>query len=177
MSHYHRKIPTIVALSGSASPDSANTRLLRCISTEFSHLFDFIVMDGLWLLPLYTPQSEGAGIADEVMLLRSEMAKADAVIIATPEYLHNIPAVLKNALEWMTTTGEMADKPVLAITFTPWAPRGEHAMRSLCASLLASKARVVAQLHLYRNEFMDAHGVIVLNQENALLIGEGLGLF
>jgi chromate reductase len=167
---------SVLALSGSASPDSANVRLLRCVAVEFSHQFDFDVMDGLWHLPLYTPQREEAGIPEEVQSFRARVEKADAVMIATPEYLHNIPAVLKNALEWLTTSGQMADKPVLAITFTPRAPRGEHAMRSLCISLLASKARIVAQLPLFRDEMKVVGDGMNLNEEYIDMIGEGLKL-
>jgi len=32
--------------------------------------------------------------------LRQAMREADAVLIATPEYNHSIPGVLKNALDW-----------------------------------------------------------------------------
>jgi len=167
---------TLLALSGSASPDSSNVRLLRYVAQEFSHQFTFEVMYGLWLLPLYTPQLEEAGIPSEVQSLRQRVAKAEAVIISTPEYLHNIPAVLKNALEWMTTSGELADKPVLAITFTPRAPRGEYAMTSLTVSLQASKARVVAQLPLYRDQLTVANGPIALDEEHRFLLGEAIRL-
>ncbi|MGB3546695.1 MAG: NAD(P)H-dependent oxidoreductase, partial [Saprospiraceae bacterium] len=71
-----------------------------------------------------------------------------------PEYAHNIPAALKNALEWLVAGGELSGKPVLAVTYTPHAPRGEDAMQSLCATLSALDMRVVAQLPLYRNEVM-----------------------
>ena len=86
-------------------------------------------------------------------LLKTQVAEADAVITSTPEYRHNILAVLKNALEWMTESGELHEKSVLPITFTPAPPHGEYAMKSLLQSLNASKARIVAELSLYRNGF------------------------
>lgn len=151
-------------------------RLLRLVALNFNNTFDFDVMEGLWHLPLYTPQLEAQGIPEPVLDLRNRVARADAVIISTPEYLHNIPAVLKNALEWMTTSGELAEKPVLALTLTPRAPRGEHAMRSLTASLVASKARVVAELPLYRNEMMDDQGELFLDEERGSLLAEAIRL-
>jgi len=168
---------SLLLISGSASEDSSNTRLLRLMADAFAHSYRTEVMDGLWELPLYTPQREKDGIPGQVRQLRDSVAGADAVVISTPEYLHNIPAVLKNALEWLTTSGELSGKPVLAITFTPRAPRGEHAMRSLLQSLGAGRARVVAELPLYRDGLMTGdHGAIALDDDHRALLTEALGL-
>ena len=40
----------------------------------------------------------------------AEIARSDGFIIATPEYNHGVPAVLKNALDWVY--GEWSRKPV-----------------------------------------------------------------
>lgn len=167
---------SIVAICGSASPDSANLKLLQAIQKEFESTYSISVLNGLWNLPLYTPQTEENGVPESVKELRKAVTTADAVIISTPEYLHNIPAVLKNALEWMTNSGELAEKPVLPITFTPAPPRGEHAMRSLLPSLMASKAKVVAELPLFQNELRSESGMIELNDEHRSLISEALSL-
>lgn len=167
---------SILAISGSASSDSSNTQLLETLRSEFADSYDIRVLDGLWLLPLYTPQAEQAGIPEQVQQLRQAASDADAVIICTPEYLHNIPAVLKNALEWMTTSGELHEKPVLPITFTPAPARGEHAMRSLLQSLKASKAKVVAELLLYRTELPVENGKIALDDDHRSLLSEALSL-
>jgi chromate reductase, NAD(P)H dehydrogenase (quinone) len=50
--------------------------------------------------------------------LRRAMREADAVIVATPEYNHSIPGVLKNALDWASRpAGQSAltGKPVAVI--------------------------------------------------------------
>ncbi len=50
--------------------------------------------------------------------LRLAMREADAVIIATPEYNHSIPGVLKNALDWASRPAgqsAMNGKPVAVI--------------------------------------------------------------
>ncbi|MCF8257867.1 MAG: NAD(P)H-dependent oxidoreductase [Flavobacteriales bacterium] len=167
---------TILAISGSASTESSNKQLLETLRSEFADSYDIRVLDGLWLLPLFTPQAEQSGIPEQVQQLRQAVSDADAVIICTPEYLHNIPAVLKNALEWMTTSGELHEKPVLPITFTPALPRGEHAMRSLLQSLTAIKAKVVAELPLYRTEIAIENGKIVLNKSHRHLLSEALTL-
>lgn len=85
------------------------------------------------------------------MQWRAQVAASRCVIISTPEYLHNIPAVLKNGLEWLKSTGELHSKPVLPITFTPHPPRGEDAMMSLRKSLQALEARIAVELPLYQH--------------------------
>jgi NAD(P)H-dependent FMN reductase len=145
------------------------------ISSELSDRFEFGIYDGLAMLPLFTPEKLKEGVPTSVSELKTMITEADAVIISTPEYLHNIPAVLKNALEWMTESGELAEKPVLPITFTPLAPRGEYAMRSLVQSLQASKARIVADLPLYRNEMTDKTGRIALDESHRYIIQEAMG--
>jgi NAD(P)H-dependent FMN reductase len=167
---------TVLCISGSPSADSSNTQLLEAITQSFANSFAFKILDGLQDLPLFSPQLQQAGIPEIVKTLRAKVAMTDAVIICTPEYLHNIPAALKNALEWMTESGELCEKPVLPITFTPAPPRGEYAMRSLVQSLQASKARIVADLPLYRNEMTDKKGRIALDEPYRHIIQEAMGL-
>ncbi|TNF31300.1 MAG: NAD(P)H-dependent oxidoreductase, partial [Bacteroidetes bacterium] len=138
----------VVAISGSASSNGANQKLLQAISLTFAHTYQIDIVDGLSEFPLFSPQRQKMGIPDVVADLKLKLAKTDSIIISTPEYLHNIPAVLKNMLEWITESGELANKNVLAITFAPHDPRGKHAMTSLLQSLKAVKANVVAELPL-----------------------------
>ncbi len=166
----------ILAISGSASENGSNFRLLQAIASAFSDEFELGLYDKLPRLPLFTPQQLKEGIPESVVELKQKVADADAIIISTPEYLHNIPAVLKNALEWMTESGELADKPVLPITFTPHEPRGEYAMISLLQSLKASKAKVVVELPLYRNEFLIENGKFIFSAEQKFLLREALNL-
>lgn len=51
----------------------------------------------------------------EVTRFKEAIRDADAVLIATPEYNHSIPGVLKNAIEWASRPpgrSVLADKPV-----------------------------------------------------------------
>jgi chromate reductase len=169
-------VKRILAISGSASENSSNEQLLSAIAETFLDQYQIEVYSQLATLPLFTPARLKVGVPDTVSELKNLVSEADAVIISTPEYLHNIPAVLKNALEWMTNSGELAEKPVLPITFTPAPTRGEHAMRSLLPSLVASKAKVVAELPLYQNELRSEPGMIELTEEHRFLISEALNL-
>lgn len=140
----------ILTISGSAQKDSSNTSLLKSMpAIAPQHAFNHF--DNLSLLPLFTPEREN-DLPDMVLILKKSIVESDMVVICTPEYLHNIPAVLKNALEWVKSTGELYDKKVLPITYTPNPPRGAQAMQSLIWSLQALNATIVAELFLYKTE-------------------------
>ncbi len=142
--------PYISAISGSASSPSSNARLLEAVAASFPEKNirpDVLLRE----LPLYRPELDKAPLPSSAEAWRRQMAGARAVIISTPEYLHNIPAVLKNGLEWLKSSGELRGKAVLPITFAPHPPRGEYAMKSLVNSLKALDARIVVELPLYQN--------------------------
>lgn len=167
----------ILAISGSASEKSSNSLLLKTIQREFAEIYSFDVYEDLRNLPLFRPEDLKGIIPDSVLELRKKCRTADAIIICTPEYTHNIPAVVKNALEWMTESGELAEKKILPITFTPYEPRGEYAMKSLLFSLQAMNARIVTQLPLYKNEVEFKDGEMILNEDYRYMINEALKLF
>ena len=166
----------ILAINGSADSNGSNYQLLQLIADQFSSNYHISVYSGLGELPLFTPTKLKAAIPDEVAELKKSIIDAEAIIFCTPEYLHNIPAVLKNALEWLTESGELANKSVLPVTFTPHQPRGEFAMVSLTNSLKASKAKVVAELPLYQDELRTESGTFSLQNDFRPLIEEALKL-
>ena len=141
----------ILTISGSTRKDSANTRLLTAIPSLFpQHTFQYDTP--INQLPLFQAEADKSPWHAAVVDWRKAIADADALIISIPEYIHNMPALIKNALEWVTSSGELAQKRVLAMTFTPHEPRGEKAMQSLLWSLQALDANVVVSVPLYQNE-------------------------
>jgi len=69
-------------------------------------------------LPLYNEELDPADESTtpaSVLRLRQQIREADAVLIATPEYNHAPPGVLKNALDWASrpsSKSTLARKPV-----------------------------------------------------------------
>jgi NAD(P)H-dependent FMN reductase len=54
-------------------------------------------------IPLYDGDVEvEQGVPAPVQTLKDRIAGADGLLIATPEYNHSIPGVLKNAIDWAT---------------------------------------------------------------------------
>lgn len=165
----------ILTISGSSRAESSNAKLLDALAgLSLGKTFQRceIVND----LPLFKPLDDKHPWNKNVLAWRHELQTADAVIFCTPEYIHNLPALLKNALEWVTSSGELAGKPVLAMTFTPHEPRGKKAMKSLIWSLKALDARVVGQLALYQNEVTIKDGKIEVEADVLEILEEAIGL-
>ena len=121
----------VLCLAGSLRRDSYNRRLLQAASIHAPASLQLRVYDELSQVPLFNEdleQRNRQGPAG-VRALRRAIAAADGLVIATPEYNHAMPGVLKNALDWLSRdspTGEvLAEKPVavLGITGGPWGTR------------------------------------------------------
>lgn len=165
----------ILTISGSARAESSNTELLSHLYSLSSQLI-FTHTEVVNDLPLFKDDQAGSHIPSSVRTWRKMLAEAEGVIIYIPEYIYNVPAMIKNALEWATSSGEFAGKKVLAITFTPHEPRGEKAMQSLLWSLQALDANVIASLSLYKTEVSyTPNGEII--GVGAELLKEALNLF
>lgn len=114
------EIPVVLGICGSLRVSSLNRRLLELATEE---------LDGVeWRIarirgiPPYDADVEARGIPPSVATLKEEIARADVVVIATPEYNHSIPGVLKNALDWASRPAgrsPFAGKPVLMMAAAP----------------------------------------------------------
>jgi chromate reductase len=93
----------ILALSGSLRAGSYNTELLRRAALGAPNGVELAIYDGLKEVPPYDADDDLPGDQPTaVERLKEAFAEADAILIATPEYNHSIPGVLKNALDWVS---------------------------------------------------------------------------
>ncbi len=132
----------ILAISGSLRRVSSNTTLLRaaCLLTPAG--MNITLYDGLGDLPHFNPGLELEGDAPpSVTDLRDRIRAADGVLICSPEYAHGVPGVLKNALDWLVSSGETVGKPFALLNASP---RSTHAQASL-AEVLTTMAAVLVQ--------------------------------
>jgi chromate reductase, NAD(P)H dehydrogenase (quinone) len=90
--------PRIAIIVGSNRRDSINRKLARALAKLGSDKFDasFARIDDL---PMFNQDLEG-NLPEEAVRFKSELAKADGVLIVTPEHDRSIPALLKNAVDW-----------------------------------------------------------------------------
>ena len=97
-------------------------------------------------LPLFDEDLEIAeGIPPGVAHLAGQIAAADGIIIATPEYNKMIPGVLKNALDWVSRTkgGPWTDKPVAILSAADGRGGGDRSQFSLRLALAPFRVRIV----------------------------------
>ena len=102
----------ILAISGSLRTGSSNSALVAAaigLSTSDVVLCAF---DGIGRLPHFNSDLDINPASTAVAEWRSALREADAVLISTPEYAHGLPGVLKNALDWIVSSGEFMNKPV-----------------------------------------------------------------
>jgi len=140
-----RKI-IIVAISGSLKSTSSNTSILRAISRFEMENVEYILWSGLDELPHFNPEKEEGTTA--VANFKEHLKKADGIIISTPEYAFGVPGTLKNALDWTVSSGELNEKPVIAISASPMYEGGAKAMASLLLTLAALGTKMTEKSHL-----------------------------
>ncbi len=104
----------IAVLVGSVSPDSLNRRLAKAMMLAAPETLEFVEVP-IEDLPYYHSgyddnPTEVGGNARELV------QSADGVLLVTPEYNRAMPAVLKNAIDWLSRPkgkSAFAGKPTL----------------------------------------------------------------
>lgn len=113
---------TILGLSGSLRRASLNSGLLRAARDAAPEGVTVVVGD-ISGVPLYDGDDEAAhGTPPAVARLNEQLAAADGLLLATPEYNNGIPGVFKNAIDWMSRGDGLAlfaGKPVAVMGASP----------------------------------------------------------
>ncbi|MFB8343467.1 NADPH-dependent FMN reductase [Brucella cytisi] len=105
----------ILAISGSARRRSTNTALLKAMQNIAPADIVISVFDGIGGLPVFSPDSEGAGEPDKVRLFKRAISESDGLIISSPEYVRSIPGGLKNAIDWLVSGDQVIAKPIALV--------------------------------------------------------------
>ena len=129
-------------------------------------------------MPLFSPDLDGptAPPLMAVAALRQQLAAADAVLLATPEYAYGMPGSLKNALDWLVSAGSFYGKPTGVLSASPSEQGGERARAGLLLTLTALGAAVVPAASFavpFVRAKLDAQGT-VLNAAFATQLGEAM---
>ena len=134
----------VLALSGSLRQASLNSAMLdmaQACAPAGMHVERFKTLHEM---PLFNPDLEPFEPAP-VAALRMAIQAADAVLIASPEYAHGISGVMKNALDWMVSTGALVDKPVVIWNASP---RAAHALEAMRETLTVMAVRLIGSAEL-----------------------------
>jgi len=136
----------VLGLSGSLRRASHNRRLLGAAARELPPTADFEEWMRLGAIPPYNQDFDDAAPLGAVVELRAALGRADAVLIATPEYNHSIPGQLKNALDWASRPfpdNALRAKPVAVIGASTSLFGAVWAQAEVRKVLTAAGARVI----------------------------------
>jgi chromate reductase len=173
----------VLGISGSLRAGSLNTRLLEAAIELAPAGMTIERYEGLRDLPYYDADLDGEEPPAAAAELRSRIAQADGLLIATPEYNYSIPGGLKNAIDWASRpamTSVLVGKPVAVMGAAPGnfgTLRAQLALRQVW--LWTQSVPVVRpEVHVFRAaERFDDDGRLVDEDTRALVVGllEALG--
>lgn len=109
---------TVLTLVGSLRAASVNRQLAELAAESAPDGVVVSIYEGLGDLPFYNEDIDTADAPESVRALRAAAAEADAALVVTPEYNGSIPAVLKNAIDWLSRpfgNGALKDKPLAVV--------------------------------------------------------------
>ena len=164
---------SVLAICGSPSSTSINRRLLHA---ALSMLPEGTAVDEVWVreldLPMYSPDHErDHGFPAHALALRERFEAASVVVFASPEHNGSMPAMLKNAVDWLSRTpreGRFFARPVALLATSPGGRGGATNLGALSAVMPHWGAEVLGSFSLpsFRSTF-DAEAGVVKDAEKA----------
>jgi len=149
------KVPKILILAGSTRHGSTN----RLLALEAESALQRAGLDANfadlreYALPLYDADLEAdLGIPKAAQDLKDLANQADALVFASPEYNGSYPAVLKNAIDWISrpAPGEaplaaFRDKPAAILSASPGQGGGKRVLKQLRELLEMIRMHVIPE--------------------------------
>src|SRR5262245_61532751 len=152
----------LLGLPGSLRKASYSRAVLRGLKVELGAATEFEIRD--LRLPLYNEDENGADAPEIVRQFRRAIDQSDGIVIATPEYNHGIPGVLKNALDLASRPlgrSVLIEKPVLVMSVSPAFTGGVRAQAQIHETLLAIPARIVTGPQIVIGNVAELQGRLV----------------
>ncbi|MDQ0338363.1 NAD(P)H-dependent FMN reductase [Caldalkalibacillus uzonensis] len=163
----------VAAIIGSLRKESYNKKVVEFMQSRYERKMEIEILH-IRDLPHFDQDVE-EDPPQQVKVFKQRVAAADAILIATPEYNHSVPGVLKNALDWLSRVDKvLTGKPVLLIGSTPGmlgTVRAQIHLRQILASPGLS-AKVLPGNEVLINfvhEKLDDHGRLVHQQTISFL--------
>ena len=93
----------VLTLVGSLRAASINRQIAELATEAAPDGVAVTIFEGLGDLPFYNEDIDNDGdVPAAVTALRAAAADADAALVVTPEYNGSYPAVIKNAIDWLS---------------------------------------------------------------------------
>lgn len=147
----------VLALVGSLRVASINREIAELAAQVAPDGVSVTVFEGLGDVPFYNEEIDDAMNADvehapgPAVALRLAAAEADAALVVTPEYNGSMPAVVKNAIDWLSRPfgdGALKGKPLAVIGGSAGQYGGVWAHDDTRKSFGIAGARVVDSIKL-----------------------------
>lgn len=110
---------TVLTLVGSLRDGSTNRQLAEATALNAPDGVTVNVYSGLENIPFYNEDTDVEGqVPEAARELRAAATEADALLLVSPEYNGTMPAVLKNAIDWLSRpfgNGAAKDMPAVVI--------------------------------------------------------------
>jgi NAD(P)H-dependent FMN reductase len=132
---------TVAVLVGSLRADSVNRKLAEILRDQAPEGVTVDLVDGLDELPFYNEDIDtAAAVPAAAARLRERISAADRVLAVTPEYNRTMPAVLNNAIDWLSRpygASAFTGKPfgVVGATPAPYGGKWAHADAARSAAI------------------------------------------
>jgi len=110
----------VLGICGSLRKASLNMAALRACS-DLLPAGMALQITSIADIPMFNQDVFDAGMPDPVKRLRGEIAAADGLLLASPEYNFSVSGPLKNAIDWGSRPPNQVfqDKPVAMFSCTP----------------------------------------------------------
>lgn len=140
----------VLGISGSLRQDSWNHKLLQAAGQILESKGADVEIVGLEHVEMYHPDVERElGYPEGAAAFRDAIDRADAIVIASPEYNSSVPGVLKNAIDWASRSPNVFNDKVVFIMGAGPGRSGAAKMHMHLVSILESiGAWVVPQPHV-----------------------------
>jgi chromate reductase len=134
-----------VTLLGSLRKASYNAAVARALPALAPGGVTTQPLGSIGEFPLYNADIQADGFPAPVLAMGEAIAKADGIIIVTPEYNYSLPGGLKNAIDWLSRlpAQPFAGKPVAIQSGSPGLIGGARAQYHLRQMLVFLDARVM----------------------------------
>lgn len=129
----------LLGICGSLRKASLNRLALELLQDAAPASVQMRVFQRMAELPLFNPDTEHL-MVPALEALKQDIAAADVLVIASPEYAHGISGVMKNALDHLVSSEEFVYKRVALINTSP---RASHAQLALCEVLRTMSAQLI----------------------------------
>ena len=134
----------LVVLLGSLRRGSYNAALARALPALAPPDVKLDLLGSIGEFPIYDGDLEARGVPAPAIAMGAAIAKADGVIVVTPEYNYSIPGGLKNAIDWLSRLKPQpfVDKPVALQSASAGVLGGARAQYHLRQTFVMLEARV-----------------------------------